>query len=344
MTTQHLSPLTMLLSRYTRRRDFITLLGGAAAATWPIMARAQQAAMPVVGFLSGRSQDEASGDTAAFHQGLSEMGYVSGRNVAVEYRWAEGRNELLPDLAADLVRRQVAVLAAVGGNNSALAAKRATATIPIVFTSSADPVQVGLVASLSHPGGNVTGVSWFDTELGPRQLQLLSELVPNVTVAVLMVNPQSPEIVHQRENVQQAARALGWQLHVIVASSVSEIDAAFTAAKRQGANALMISSDPFLYSRRGQIVGLAAHHAIPTISSNREWVAAGGLISYGNSIPDAYRRAGLQTGRLLRGVKPTDLPVDQATKFELAINLTTAKALGLTVPDKLLVAADEVIE
>ena len=272
------------------------------------------------------------------------MGYVGGRNVALEYRWAEGRNELLPDLAADLVRRQVAVLAAVGGNNSALAAKRATATIPIVFTSSADPVLVGLVASLSHPGGNVTGVSWFDAELGPKQLQLLSELVPNVTVVVLMVNPQSPEVADQRETAQQAARALGWQLHVIAASSVSEIDAAFAAAKRQRANALMISSDPFLHSRRKQIVALAAHHAIPTISGGREWVAAGGLISYGNSIPDAYRRAGLQTGRLLRGVKPTDLPVDRSTRFELAINLTTAKALGLTVPDKLLVAADEVIE
>jgi putative tryptophan/tyrosine transport system substrate-binding protein len=324
------------------RREFMTLLGG--AVTWPLAARAQQPVIPVIGFLSGRSQDEASGDTAAFHQGLSEMGYVSGRNVAVEYRWAEGRNELLPDLAADLVRRQVAVLAAVGGNNSALAAKRATATIPVVFTSSADPVQVGLVASLSRPGGNVTGVSWFDTELGPKQLQLLSELVPNVTVAVLMVNPQSPEIADQREKVQQAARALGWQLHVVVASSVSEIDAAFTTAKRQGANALMISSDPFLYTRRRQIVALAAHHAIPTISASREWVVAGGLISYGNSIPDSYRRAGLQTGRPLRGVKPTDLPVDRVTKFELAINLTTARALGLTVSDRLLVAADEVIE
>jgi putative ABC transport system substrate-binding protein len=272
------------------------------------------------------------------------MGYVGGRNVALEYRWAEGRNELLPDLAADLVRRQVAVLAAVGGNNSALAAKRATATIPIVFTSSADPVLVGLVASLSHPGGNVTGVSWFDAELGPKQLQLLSELVPNVTVVVLMVNPQSPEVAHQREAAQQAARALGWQLHVIAASSVSEIDAAFATAKPQRANALMISSDPFLHSRRKQIIALAAHHAIPTISGGREWVAAGGLVSYGSSIPDAYRRAGLQTGRLLRGVKPTDLPVDRSTRFELVINLTTAKALGLTVPDKLLVAADEVIE
>ena len=326
-----------------RRREFITLLGGAVI-TWPMAAQAQRPVLPVIGFLSGRSQDEAAGDTAAFHQGLNEMGYVDGRNVALEYRWAEGRNELLPGLAADLVRRQVAVLAAVGGNNSALAAKRATATIPIVFTSSAEPVLVGLVASLSHPGGNVTGVSWFDAALGPKQLQLLSELVPNVTVVGLIVNPQSPEVAHQRETAQQAARALGWQIHVIAASSVSEIDAALAAAKRQGANALMIGSDPFLHSRRKQIVELAAHHAIPTISGGREWVAAGGLISYGNSIQDAYRRAGLQTGRLLRGVKPTDLPVDRSTRFELAINLTTAKALGLTVPDKLLVAADEVIE
>ena len=260
------------------------------------------------------------------------MGYVDGRNVAVEYRWAEGRNELLPDLAADLVRRQVAVLAAVGGNNSALAAKRATATIPIVFTSGADPVKVGLVASLSRPGGNVTGVSWFDAELGPKRLELLNELVPNVTVAVLMVNPQSPEFADQRETAQQAARALGWQLHVIAASSVSEIDAAFAAAKRQGANALMMGSDPFFHSRLKQIVALAAHHAIPTIYGARECVATGGLVSYGNSIPDAYRRAGLQTGRLLKGAKPTDLPVDRSTRFELVINLTTAKALGITVP------------
>ena len=220
----------------------------------------------------------------------------------------------------------------------------AKAAVPIVFTSSADPVLVGLVASLSHPGGNVTGVSWFDAELGPKQLRLLSELVPNVMVVLLMVNPQSPEVAAQRETAQQAAQALGWQLHVLAASSVSEIDSAFAESKRHGANALMVSSDPFLHSRRKQIVSLAAHHAIPTISGGREWVAAGGLVSYGNSIPDAYRRAGLQTGRLLRGVKPTDLPVDRSTRFELAINLTTAKSLGLTVPDKLLVAADEVIE
>jgi len=319
------------------------MLGGMAAAR-PLAARAQLAGLPVIGFLSGRSQNEASGDTAAFHQGLNEMGYVDGRNVALQYRWAEGRNELLPDLAADLVNQHVAVLAAVGGNNSALAAKRATATIPIVFTSSADPVLVGLVASLSKPGGNVTGVSWFDATLGPKQLQLLSELVPNVTLVALMVNPQSPEVTDQRETARQAARSLGWQLHVIEATSMGEIETAVADAKRQRADALMISSDPFLHSRRQQIVALAAHHGIPTITGGREWVVAGGLVSYGNSIRDAYRRAGLQTGRLLRGVQPSDLPVDRSTKFELAINLTTAKALGLTVPDKLLVAADEVIE
>jgi ABC-type uncharacterized transport system substrate-binding protein len=326
-----------------RRRELIGLLSGTVALL-PLAAYAQQSVMPVIGFLSGRSQDEASGDTAAFHQGLNEMGYVLGRNVAVEYRWAEGRNELLSDLAADLVRRQVAVLAAVGGNNSALAAKRATTTIPIVFTSSADPVLVGLVASLSHPGGNVTGVSWFDSALGPKQLQLLNQLVRDVSVVVLIVNPESPEVANQREAAQQAARTLGWQLDVFSASSESEIDAAFTAAKRQRANAVMVGSDPFLHSRRKQIVALAAQHAIPMIGGGREWVADGGLVSYGNSIPDAYRRAGLQTGRLLRGVKPTDLPVDRATKFELVINLTTAKSLGLAVPTSLLTQVDEVIE
>ena len=324
------------------RRVFIAAAGGLVAV--PRAASAQQSALPVVGFLSGRSRDEASDDTAAFHQGLNEMGYVVGRNIAIEYRWAEGRPQLLPDLAEDLVRRQVAVLAAVGGNNSALAAKRATATIPIVFTSSADPVLVGLVANLSHPGGNVTGVSWFDASLGPKQLQLLSELVPNLKVVAMIVNTQSPEVANQRETARQAAEALGWKMHVIAANSASEIDDAIAAAKGQGANALMIGSDPFLHSRRRQIVALATQHGLPMISGGREWVAAGGLVSYGNSIPDAYRRAGLQTGRLLRGVKPTDLPVDRATRFELAINNTTAKALGLTIPASLLARADEIIE
>ncbi len=325
-----------------RRRGFITLVGGAVA--WPIAARAQQPAMPVVGFMSGRSQEEARDDTAAFNQGLNEFGYIDGRNVAVEYRWAEGRNELLPKLAADLIRRQVAVIAAVGGNNSALAAKTATATIPIVFTSGADPVKVRLVASLNRPGGNVTGVSWFSAELGPKRLALLAELVPNIAAAALMVNQQSLEFAGQPETAQQAARDLGWQLQVIAADSASGIDAAFAAVKRQGVNALMMGADPFFRSRLKQIVAQAAHHAIPTIYVTREFVVGGGLVSYGNSIWDAYRRAGLQTGRLLRGAIPAELPVDRSTKFELVINLKTAKALGLDVSPTLLARADEVIE
>lgn len=325
-----------------KRRDFIVLLSVAAA--WPLAAQAQQPAMPVVGFLSGRSQDESARDAAAFRDGLNEMGYVEGRNLAIEYRWAEGRNESLSDLAADLVRRQVAVIAAVGGNNSAFAARSATSTIPIVFTSAADPVAVGLVASLNRPGRNVTGVSWFADELGPKFLGLLHELVPNVTATALLVNPNSPESGRQPEHAQEAARVLGWQLHVINASSEREIDAAFATAMLQRAGAVMVSADPFFFSRRTQIVAQAAYHAVPTIYFDRAFVAAGGLISYGNSVSDAYRRAGVQTGRLLKGANPNDLPVDRATKFELVINLKTAKALGLIVPDSLLARADEVIE
>jgi putative ABC transport system substrate-binding protein len=325
------------------RREFITLLVGAAAA-WPLAARAQQPAMPVIGFLSGRSQEEAAGDTAAFRRGLSEMGFVEGRNLAIEYRWAEGRNEQLPELAADLVRRHVAVIAAVGGNNSAFAAKAATTTIPIVFTSAADPVKVGLVTSINRPGGNVTGVSWFAGELGPKRLGLLHELVPNIMVTALVVNPNSPELRSQSEHAQEAARALGWELHVINARSEREIDAAFDTAVLQRAGAVIVSADPFFLSRRNQFVALAAHYAVPTIYVNRAFVAAGGLISYGNSVSDAYRRAGLHTGRLLKGATPADLPIDQATRFELVVNLKTAKALGLDVPPSLLVTADEVIE
>jgi putative ABC transport system substrate-binding protein len=236
------------------------------------------------------------------------------------------------------------VIAAVGGNNSAFASKAATATIPIVFTSGADPVKVGLVASLNRPGGNVTGVGWFAAELGPKLLGLLGELVPNITIAVLMVNPQSPELAGQVETSQQAAQALGWQLQVVAASSASEIDAAFAAAKRQRANALMMGTDPFFRTRLKQIVAQAAHHAIPTIYFARDFVTDGGLISYGNSIQDAYRRAGLQTGRLLKGAMPNELPIDRAVKFELVINLQTAKALGLEVPPTLLASADELIE
>jgi putative ABC transport system substrate-binding protein len=281
---------------------------------------------------------------AAFRDGLNEMGYVDGRNLAIEYRWAEGRNERLPELAGDLVRRQVAVIAAVGGNNSAFAAKAATATIPVVFTSGADPVAVRLVASLNQPGGNATGVSWFASELGPKQLGLLHELMPKITITALIINPNSPESERQPEQAQQAARSLGWQLQVIGARSESEIDEAFARALVGRTEAVVVGTDPFLFSRRDQIVALADHYAVPTIYFDRSFVAAGGLISYGNSISDAYRRAGLQTGRILKGAKPNDLPVDQATRFEFVINLKTAKALGIEVPPSLLARADEVIE
>jgi putative ABC transport system substrate-binding protein len=326
-----------------KRREFMTLLGGAAA--WPAVACAQQPAMPVIGFLSGQLQTaESAEDAAAFRQGLAEMGYTAGRNVALEYRWAEGRTERLPELAAELARRQVAVIAAVGGNHSAMAARAASTTTPIVFTSGADPIKVGLVASLNRPGGQVTGVSWFAAELGPKRLGLLGELVPNIARAMLLVNPSNPELAGQPEMAQQAARALGWQLKVVQADSEIRIDAAFAAAREQGADAVMVGADPLFRSRRKRLVAQAAHHAIPTIYVARDFVTDGGLISYGNSLADAYRRAGLQVGRILRGAKPGDLPVDRATKFELVINLNTAKALGLEVPPTLLARADEVIE
>jgi putative ABC transport system substrate-binding protein len=323
-----------------KRRDFITMLGGAAAA-WPLEARAQQ---PIVGFLSGRSQEDSAADAAAFRQGLNEMGYVDGRNVTLEYRWAEGRNERLPELAADLVRRGVVAIAAVGGNNSAFIARAATATIPIVFTSGADPVKVGLVASLNRPGGLVTGVSWFAAESVSKLLELLGELVPNIARAALLVNPSSPELAGQPEAAQQAAWALGWDLQFIEARSENEIDMAFADAKRQRADALIVSTDPFFRNRHEQIVARAAHYGLPASYFAREFVMAGGLVSYGNSLPDAYRRAGVQTGRILRGAKPAELPVDRATKFELVINLKTAKARGLEVPPTLLARADEVME
>jgi putative tryptophan/tyrosine transport system substrate-binding protein len=325
-----------------KRRDFITLLGGAAAL--PLAARAQQQAMPVVGFLLGRAREESADDAAAFRQGLNEMGYIIGRNVALEYRWTEGHDERLPELAAELVSRQVAVIAAVGGNNSAFAAKAATADIPIVFTSGADPVKVGLVTSLNRPGSNVTGVSWFGSESLPKRLGILGELVPNIKLAVLLVNPNMPELADQPEAAQQTAHALGWQLQVVEARSASEIDTAFAEAKRQRTDAIIVGAGPFFRIHRTELVVQAARHGIPAIYGNRETVTGGGLISYGNSLPDAYRRAGLQTGRILRGAKPADLPVDRAIKFELVINLKTAKALGLDVPPTLLAHADEVIE
>jgi putative ABC transport system substrate-binding protein len=326
-----------------RRRAFLASVGASAIAR-PLVARAQQSAVPVVGFLSGRSQEESAGDASAFRQGLNEMGYVVGRNVALEQRWAEGRKERLPELAADLVQRGVVAIAAVGGNNSAFAARAATATTPIVFTSGADPMKVGLVASLDRPGGLVTGVSWFAAESISKLLEVLGKLVPNITRAVLLVNPSSPELAGQPETAQQSARALGWQLQILEAGTEKEIELAFADAKRQGADAVIVSTDPFFLSRQEQVVAQAARHELPASYFAREFVRAGGLVSYGNSLPDAYRRAGVQTGRILRGAKPAELPVDRATKFELVINIRTAKALRLEIPPTLLALADELIE
>jgi putative ABC transport system substrate-binding protein len=326
-----------------RRRDFLTGVAGSLAA-WPLAARAQQAAVPVVGFLSGVGRNDRPNLVEAFRRGLAEASYVEGRNVAIEFRFAENQYDRLPALAADLVSRNVAVILAVGSGNSNLAAKASTSTIPIVFTTGGDPVQEGFVASLNRPGGNLTGISWFNTLLGGKGLGLLHEFIPNAAVVALIVNPKNPETARVPNDVQQAAHTLGLQMVVLNASTPDEIDTAFATLRQRRAGALIVAGDPFISGRRQQILALAARDAIPAIYFNREFVTEGGLMSYGNDIPDAYRRAGGYVGRILKGEKPADLPVEQATKFEFVINLKTARMLGLTVPPTLLVSADEVIE
>jgi ABC-type uncharacterized transport system substrate-binding protein len=330
-----------------RRREFITLLGGVAAA-WPLAAHAQQSGLPVIGFLSGYPAESFAPETqplsAAFRQGLSETGYSDGHNVTIEYRWAENQPSRLPVLAAELVRRKVAVIAATGGTASALAAKAATATIPIVFTGGTDPVAIGLVASLNRPGGNVTGVTFLANVLAAKRVELVNEVTPRASLIGLLVNPDNPNAVSETSDMETATRAIGKRSVLLRASTDRELDAAFTSLADQRANALAIAGDTFFLSRREQLVALVARYAVPASYPSREFVVAGGLMSYGASITDMYRQVGVYTGRILNGAKPADLPVMQPTKFELTINLKTAKALGLQMPDKLLVAADEVIE
>ena len=325
-----------------RRRDFISLIGGAAAA-WTIAAHAQQSTTPVVGFLNSLRESDRRNLQAAFRRGLGEAGYVDGRNVTIEYRFAENQHDRLPALAADLIGRKVAVIAATGGGASILAATAATRTIPIVFTTGGDPVREGYVRSLNRPGGNVTGVSWFSNLIAGKALGLLHELVPNAAVIAMLVNPKLPESARMQSEGNEAARTLGRQLLVLNASSASGIDAAFATMRERRVGALLVGADPFLSSRWQQLVALAARDAIPAMYVNREAIEGGGLISYGNDTADAYRRAGVHVGRILNGASPADLPVDQATKFELVVNVKTAKAIGLTIPETFLARADEVI-
>jgi len=323
-----------------RRREFIALLGSAAA--WPLPVGAQQPATPVVGFLNGQSPHAWAPLVASFTEGLNEAGYIEGQNVSIEYRWAEGQPDRLATLAAELALRRVAVIVATGG--AAIAAKAATSTIPIVFTFNDDPRKYGLIASLNRPGGNLTGVTWFNAELGPKRLALLHDLVPNAKTVALLLNPNNAETASWPAELQEAARSLGLQIFVLNAATPSEIDTVFATIVQDRIGALVVAADAYLQNRREQIVALAARHAIPAMYTNRQMAGADGLVSYGNSLADAYRRAGSHTARILKGEKPADLPVDQATRFELVINAKTAKALGLTVPDKLLALADEVIE
>ena len=325
-----------------RRREVITLLGGAAT-VWPIAARAQQSAMPVIGFLKNTSADASTLQVAAFQRGLNEMGYTERRNVAIEYLYADNHYDQLPALAADLVRRQVDVIMAAG-DDPALAAKAATQTIPIVFAVAGDPIQLGVVANLNRPSGNVTGISFFSTTVTSKRLGILHELVPKATVLGLLGNPSNASAVAEVKEAEAAAHVLGREFLVSQAGSTSDIDTAFGMLVQRGAGAILVAGDALFINRRDQIIALAAHYEVPVSYNLREYTQAGGLMSYGADISDIYRLAGVYTGRILRGVKPTDLPVMLPTKFPLVINLKTAKALGLTIPSGILAIADEVIE
>ena len=325
-----------------KRREFITLLGGAAA--WPLAARAQQPTMPVIGFLSSRSPAESADSVTAFRQGLREAGFIEGQNLLIAFRWAEGRYDRLRELAADLVGLRVAILFAAGGSPSALAAKAATSTIPIVFSASNDPVSLGLVSSLSRPGGNITGMSAFNSELGPKRLELLKELVPTATTIAYLANPTNPIAEAELKAALAMASALSIQLHVLNASTDHELDAAFTAFDKLHAGGLVVAGEPFFDSKRDRLVSLTARHAIAACYAWREYVASGGLMSYGTSLMGSYRQAGIYAGRILKGELPADLPAMQSVKFEFVINLKTAKTLGLEISPTLSARADEVIE
>ena len=325
-----------------KRREFIALVAGLAA--WPLIARAEETAIPVVGLLGSTTRQGYAAQLDAFRQGLSEAGFVEGRNVAIEYRWADDQYDRLPALAADLVRRQVAVIATLGGNTASVAAKAATTAIPIVFHGSVDPVEAGLVTSLNRPGGNVTGVVTLNMDTGQKRLELMHELLPAATTMGLLINPANVVAEDQSKNLQTAANALGIQLHIANASTDHDLDAAFVALSREQVRGLIIGTDGFLVSQSEQLAALTLRHAIPTIFQYRTFAMAGGLMSYGGSVIDSYRLSGVYTGRILKGEKPADLPVQQATKVELIINLKTAKTLGITFPITLLGRADEVIE
>jgi putative ABC transport system substrate-binding protein len=326
-----------------KRREFITLLGGAAVA-WPVATRAQPPAMPVIGFLSSGTPQTFAPYVAAFRKGLNETGHVDGQTVAIEYRWAEANYDRLTALSAELVRRPVAVIFASGGVLTAHAAKAATATIPIVYTGGGDPVKLGLVPSLNRPSGNITGVNFLANELGAKRLELLQQVVPKATLIGFLVNPLGRNAEFETSDMQEAARALGRQVVVLRASIAGDLETAFTTLAQRRAGALVVAGDPFFDTQRNQIVALAARHALPTMYFLHGFVTAGGLMSYGASITDAYRQAGIYAGKILNGTKPADLPIVQPTKFELVINLKTAKTLGLEVPPSLLAIADEVIE